>query len=143
MISSSELYRGMTKLNTLASNSTSAGSRIETILLVALILRIFMVFFGSRVLDVSAHDLKYTDIDYNIFTDAAQLIISGDIFAYWSMKFPYLLNTFAFTAQQLLMATILFNFFYAFFIICIFFSLRPFFSFYQHNFHLFISFHLP
>ena len=143
MILNPKLYRSMTKLNTLASNSTRAGSRIETILVVALILRIFMVFFGSRVLDASAHDLKYTDIDYNIFTDAAQLIISGEIFAYWSMKFPYLLNTFAVTTQQLLIATISFNFFYALFVICVFFSLRPFFSFYQHNFHLFISFHLP
>ena len=74
----------MTKLNTLASMtcSTLAGSRIEPILMVALIMRIFMVFFGSRVLDISAHELKYTDIDYNIFSDAAQLIISGELFAY-------------------------------------------------------------
>lgn len=74
----------MTKLNTLASMicSTLTGSRIEHILMVALIMRIFMVFFGSRVLDISAHELKYTDIDYNIFSDAAQLIISGELFAY-------------------------------------------------------------
>lgn len=84
IILSSKLYRSMTKLNTLASMicSTLTGSRIEPILMVALIMRIFMVFFGSRVLDISAHELKYTDIDYNIFSDAAQLIISGELFAY-------------------------------------------------------------
>lgn len=36
-----------------------------------------MIFFGSRVLDASNSGLNYTDIDYNIFTDAAQLILEG------------------------------------------------------------------
>lgn len=50
---------------------------IVTILSVAFALRLFMTFFGSRVLDASKSDLNYTDIDYNIFTDAAQLILEG------------------------------------------------------------------
>lgn len=50
---------------------------IMTILSVAFALRLFMTFFGSRVLDASKSDLNYTDIDYNIFTDAAQLILEG------------------------------------------------------------------
>ena len=41
-----------------------------------------MVFFGSRVLDTSTSGLHYTDIDYNIFTDAAQLIILGELIAH-------------------------------------------------------------
>ena len=52
-------------------------NRIETVLLAASLIRLFMVFFGSRVLDVSGLDINYTDIDYNIFTDAAQLILAG------------------------------------------------------------------
>lgn len=58
----------------------SAGqsqTSIVTILSVAFALRLFMTFFGSRVLDASKSDLNYTDIDYNIFTDAAQLILEG------------------------------------------------------------------
>ena len=51
---------------------------ISTILSVALLLRLFMTFFGSRVLDTSKSDLNYTDVDYNIFTDAAQLILEGE-----------------------------------------------------------------
>jgi hypothetical protein len=43
----------------------------------AFLIRLFMIFFGSRILDKSVYDLKYTDIDYNIFTDAAQLVVSG------------------------------------------------------------------
>jgi hypothetical protein len=38
-----------------------------------------MIFFGSRVLDASTADLNYTDIDYNIFTDAAQFILEGEL----------------------------------------------------------------
>jgi hypothetical protein len=47
------------------------------ILITAFVIRLFMIFFGSRILDKSVYDLKYTDIDYNIFTDAAQLVVSG------------------------------------------------------------------
>lgn len=64
---------------------------IMTILSVAFALRLFMTFFGSRVLDASKSDLNYTDIDYNIFTDAAQLILEGRVayctcFSYTSFK---------------------------------------------------------
>ena len=53
-------------------------SRISNVLIVAFMLRLFMVFFGSRILDASASNLNYTDIDYNIFTDAAQLVVAGN-----------------------------------------------------------------
>lgn len=46
-------------------------------LITAFLIRLSMIFFGSRILDKSIYDLKYTDIDYNIFTDAAQLVVSG------------------------------------------------------------------
>ena len=55
------------------------GNSISSILLVAFVVRVFMTFFGSRVLDASTADLNYTDIDYNIFTDAAQFILEGEL----------------------------------------------------------------
>ena len=55
---------------------------IWKILGVALAVRLFMVFFGSRVLDAADSELNYTDIDYNIFTDAAQLILNGKLLCF-------------------------------------------------------------
>ena len=60
------------------SDSISPANSIYYALVVASTLRVFMTFFGSRVLDSSAVNLNYTDIDYNIFTDAAQFVLEGD-----------------------------------------------------------------
>jgi hypothetical protein len=59
--------------------SIADGNSISSILLIAFVVRVFMIFFGSRVLDASTADLNYTDIDYNIFTDAAQFILEGEL----------------------------------------------------------------
>ena len=65
-------------MSTPKSDSISPDDSIIYALVVASALRVFMTFFGSRVLDSSAVNLNYTDIDYNIFTDAAQFVLEGD-----------------------------------------------------------------
>lgn len=54
-------------------------SSITFILLIGFFLRLSLTFIGSRILDKSIA-LKYTDIDYNIITDAAQLILLGNLY---------------------------------------------------------------
>lgn len=67
------------------SDSISPDNSIFFALVLAFALRVFMTFFGSRVLDSSAVNLNYTDIDYNIFTDAAQFVLEGDAFTSFMM----------------------------------------------------------
>jgi GPI mannosyltransferase 1 subunit M len=43
----------------------------------AVILRIVLIIFGVMVDDIST-DVKYTDVDYNVFTDASRLIWDGN-----------------------------------------------------------------
>ena len=65
---------------TLQRSMLDSGNSVFMTLVVASALRLFMTFFGSRVLDSSAVNLNYTDIDYNIFTDAAQFVLEGDVY---------------------------------------------------------------
>ena len=54
----------------------AVGSRINLkfVLLLALLIRILFVYLGCI---IDTYSLKYTDIDYHVFTDAAEFITQG------------------------------------------------------------------
>lgn len=70
------------------------SSSIAVHLLVALLVRIVMIFFGEQ--QDKHFDLKYTDVDYNVYTDAAAHMLAGDS--------PYSRHTYRYTP---LLATLL------------------------------------
>ena len=54
----------------------AVGSRINLkfVLLLALLIRILFVYLGCI---IDTYSLQYTDIDYHVFTDAAEFITQG------------------------------------------------------------------
>mmetsp|Transcript_11900 Transcript_11900/g.19364 ORF Transcript_11900/g.19364 Transcript_11900/m.19364 type:complete len:195 (+) Transcript_11900:172-756(+) len=55
--------------------STALNQKMSYTLICALIIRILLIFSGS-IIDAYS-DIKYTDVDYNVYTDAARLVWEG------------------------------------------------------------------